>query len=275
MELKMINGRYCERRLAEAWDRDVPLRHLELATQFDSAYYLLVEHIASTILASGDAKKTQILDVGCGLGVLTSYLAEQGHTVTGIDISRASIVQAQSDYGRNANFRVGNVAHLPHDLLRRFDVVVANMVWHNYPHLNAIVAGCGAALKRGGSIVAAVAEPKSYLLKQGVSHRYDVPRRFNFPLRHAYCCGSHTPVPYYHRPVETYLEKLRQNHFVDISVDSSVGNYLGNDVVTFVGSVAAEYEASHELSKQSHSRGRKATRRSRVVSRGCTHGALA
>lgn len=276
MKLPVGKPRLRERRLAEAWDRDASLRHFELTTRHDNAYYILIERIA-LLYEHQVTIGARILDVGCGLGVLAFYLAEQHHTVTGIDISRVSIAQAQSDFGASATFRVANVVRLPGDLLRCFDVVVASMIWHNHPNLNALVAGCRAALKNGGFIIATVAEPKSYLIKQGVRHKYDTPRRFEFPLRHAYCCGTHTPVPYYHRPIDLYLETLRRNRFVDIDIasDALMGESSRNDVVTFVGSAAAGYDTPRERSKQSDQRRQAVRQSSRIVPRGSTEGAPA
>jgi len=249
---KIVQHRLIDRRLAEAWDRDVALRHVELAAHIDVAYYALIERIAAVIRASyGDS--ANILDVGCGLGVLTARLANQGYKVTGIDISRRSIVQARSDFGRVASFRVANVSRLPRDLTRRFDVVVACMVWHNHPRLDAVVAGCRAALKDNGSLVATVAEPQSYLIKQGVHHRYETPKRFDFPLRHTHCCGTHMPVPYYHRPVKSYFTALRRNCFEGVSIasDAAVSLLPQNDVVTFIGSATSRRNTTPALERES------------------------
>ena len=239
--LATVHGRAIDRRLAEAWDRDVPLRHVELSTKYDVAYYALTQRIAATIDACTRNSGLEILDVGCGLGVLSATLAEQGHRVTGIDISQESIARAHLDFGHCAKFRVENVLRLPHEFFGTFDVVVACMVWHNYPHLDDVVAGCRRALKEGGFLVAAVVEPASYLVKHGLPHRYDVERRFDLPLRHTHCCGTHAPVPYYHRPVSAYVRALQRNHFPDAYVVSNAieSELPENDVITFAGTAAA------------------------------------
>jgi SAM-dependent methyltransferase len=239
-----------DHKIAEAWDRDVDLRHIELSTKYDVAYYALVSRISAAIRTAHRDGAAAILDAGCGLGVLSANLAEQGHKVTGIDLSRRAILQAQLDFGRSARFRVANIARLPRDLSRGFDVVVASMVWHNHPRLGAMVAGCRSALRENGVLIATIAEPRSYLAKQGMDHRYDVPRRFNFPLRHAQCCGTHAPVPYYHRPIEAYLHALSQNHFGDIAIASAEPDdqIARNDVVTFIGHAVTDKQPGRDTS---------------------------
>lgn len=47
------------------------------------------------LVESGDLAPCNALDVGCGLGYYSIYLAQQGFTVTGIDISPTAVLQAQ------------------------------------------------------------------------------------------------------------------------------------------------------------------------------------
>lgn len=58
-----------------------------------------------------------MLDVGCGTGTLTRFLAARGHRVTGIDISTRAIERAQEAHGTDerdldVEFRVGDVLAL-------------------------------------------------------------------------------------------------------------------------------------------------------------------
>lgn len=58
-------------------------------------YYLTIKHIRS-VLAIGKKPKLDIVDFGCGVGTIDFYLAEKGHSVTGIDISKDAIQIANS-----------------------------------------------------------------------------------------------------------------------------------------------------------------------------------
>lgn len=62
-------------------------------------------------------KGTKVLDVGCGLGTQTRFMAQRGATPTGIDISQTAISKAReqllSEKDTIANFIVGDVCKMP------------------------------------------------------------------------------------------------------------------------------------------------------------------
>jgi len=77
------------------------------------------------------------LDIGCGIGTNSIYLAKQGHVVTGVDISHQMISAA-----RTAATKIGLDAHpqfICHDFCdwcptdREFDLVVATAFVHLFP----------------------------------------------------------------------------------------------------------------------------------------------
>lgn len=72
----------------------------------------------------------RVLDVGCGTGTLSILLAEQGHEVTGIDIS-PQMIEIACQKARAASvtidLRVGDAAD-PHVDPKSFDVVLARHV---------------------------------------------------------------------------------------------------------------------------------------------------
>ena len=74
----------------------------------------------------------EVLDVGCGTGENSLYLASQGLTLLGVDFSRTAIEQAQtkaSQKNSRAQFRVGNALRL--GLLKKtFDCVLDSALFH-------------------------------------------------------------------------------------------------------------------------------------------------
>jgi len=60
------------------------------------------------------AKRGLIVEVGCGPGHVTRYLAERGAVVEGIDLSPAMIEEAQASHPGIA-FRVADMFELPYD----------------------------------------------------------------------------------------------------------------------------------------------------------------
>jgi SAM-dependent methyltransferase len=74
----------------------------------------------------------QVLDAGCGLGDNAIYLAQRGHTVTGVDSSPTGIEQARARAaaaGVKVNFEVADATELT-GLGRLFDTVVDSALYH-------------------------------------------------------------------------------------------------------------------------------------------------
>ncbi|MFO7967808.1 MAG: class I SAM-dependent methyltransferase [Archaeoglobaceae archaeon] len=82
------------------WDSDEPSTHL-------------VEVIESGEVTPGTGKA---LDICCGKGTEAVYLAEEGFTVSGIDVSAEAIKMAKEkaeSVNVDVDFRVGDVLHMP------------------------------------------------------------------------------------------------------------------------------------------------------------------
>jgi 2-polyprenyl-3-methyl-5-hydroxy-6-metoxy-1,4-benzoquinol methylase len=117
------------------------------------------EHPTSILdlaLSSGWMKPgDRVLEVGCGLGTNTEWLARNGLDVTAVDLSRAAIRHA-----RRRLHKKGLTARLyPADLLRGlderpFDVVLDRATLHSFPQGTtraSFAAHLGELVKPGGS----------------------------------------------------------------------------------------------------------------------------
>lgn len=76
-----------------------------------------------------------VLEVGCGIGVLTSYLAEKYQwDVTGIDLDPEQLDRAKKEYGENKKLRFieADATKLPFEK-NEFDLVLSFDVLHHIP----------------------------------------------------------------------------------------------------------------------------------------------
>ncbi|MGW7042954.1 class I SAM-dependent methyltransferase [Streptomyces avermitilis] len=94
-----------------------------------------------------------VLDLGCGTGSLSLLASEQGHRVTGVDLSPAMVGLARAKAaGRDAAFLVGDAAAPPVGE-ERFDVVlVRHVLWTLPDPGRALRRWCG-LLRPGGRLV--------------------------------------------------------------------------------------------------------------------------
>lgn len=73
-----------------------------------------------------------VLDVGCGLGDNAVYLARQGHSVTGLDISPTALITAErraADAGVTVRFAVADATELE-GYTAAFDTIVDSGMYH-------------------------------------------------------------------------------------------------------------------------------------------------
>ncbi|WP_435284469.1 class I SAM-dependent methyltransferase [Streptomyces koelreuteriae] len=94
-----------------------------------------------------------VLDLGCGTGSLSLLASEQGHQVTGVDLSPAMVTLAREKLaGRDAVFLVGDAAAPPIGE-RRFDAVLVRHVLWALPDPGRALRHWAGLLRPGGRLV--------------------------------------------------------------------------------------------------------------------------
>ncbi|MFF3939389.1 class I SAM-dependent methyltransferase [Streptomyces phaeofaciens] len=94
-----------------------------------------------------------LLDLGCGTGSLSLLAAEQGHRVTGVDLSPAMIGLARAKLaGRDAAFLVGDAAAPPVGE-QRFDTLLVRHVLWTLPDPARVLRHWRGLLRPGGRLV--------------------------------------------------------------------------------------------------------------------------
>ena len=116
--------------IKERWDRNAQRYdnlpgHGFLIEEEEEGWKDLLPRVVGT-------EKLNVLDVGCGTGVLSLLLSRMGHTVTGIDIS-IGMLQRAKDRANSLNliidFRIGDAEDLPFED-EFFDMVInRHLLW--------------------------------------------------------------------------------------------------------------------------------------------------
>lgn len=113
----------------------------------------------SIVNASKINSRSTVVDVGCGTGFLTQYVAMQTRgrgKVVGVDLSSSMLGVAKANLSKlglleSVEFRVGDAENLPVE--DNFaDAVVGNMVLHHCPRPKRAISEMARILKRGGRL---------------------------------------------------------------------------------------------------------------------------
>ncbi len=114
-------------------------------------------------------KGKQVLDVGCGGGILSDAMARAGATVTGIDLAGKSLKVAQlhalESQTPNVSYREISAEALAAETPAQFDVVTCMEMLEHVPDPASIVKACATLVKPGGWVFFSTLNrnPKSFL----------------------------------------------------------------------------------------------------------------
>ncbi|HSX03830.1 MAG TPA: bifunctional 2-polyprenyl-6-hydroxyphenol methylase/3-demethylubiquinol 3-O-methyltransferase UbiG [Rhabdochlamydiaceae bacterium] len=95
-------------------------------------------------------RSCSILDIGCGGGFLTNYLAKKGHRVSGVDLSEKSLsIAKKSDTTQSAEYFLASAYELPFPE-ESFDVVSAMDLLEHVEKPELVIKEASRVLKKGG-----------------------------------------------------------------------------------------------------------------------------
>jgi len=101
-----------------------------------------------------DIAGKQVLDVGCGGGILADSMARKGATVTGIDLSSKALGVAQlhalEAATPNVSYEEISAEDLARDRPETFDVVTCMEMLEHVPDPSSVVRACHMLVKPGG-----------------------------------------------------------------------------------------------------------------------------
>ena len=97
----------------------------------------------------------QVLDVGCGGGLLSEAMAVAGARVTGLDLAEDALTVARAhaaEAGVAVDYQLAEVGTCVADRAGTFDVVTCLEMLEHVPDPEAVIAACAQALRPGGHL---------------------------------------------------------------------------------------------------------------------------
>lgn len=115
-----------------------------------------------------DLRKANVVDVGCGGGILTESMERAGASVSGIDMADGPLTVAklhQAESGTNIDYRLMTAEALAAESPGKFDIVTCLEMLEHVPDPTAIVRSCAELVRPGGQVFFSTINrtPKSFV----------------------------------------------------------------------------------------------------------------
>ena len=135
-------------------------------------FYLL--SVIDGVLKKSFCKKA--LDVGCGTGTISLYLANRGLSVDGVDISKLAIKSAKKNsdnfnLSRKTNFVIKDIQK--GEINGSYDLIVISEVLEHLKNDNKVLLNLIKLLKKNGKIIISVPSANAPLFKLGLLKKFD------------------------------------------------------------------------------------------------------
>jgi 2-polyprenyl-6-hydroxyphenyl methylase / 3-demethylubiquinone-9 3-methyltransferase len=113
-------------------------------------------------------KGKNVLDVGCGGGILSESMAEKGAKVMGIDLGEKALKVAELhslESGIAVNYQLISVETLAEQQPESFDVITCLEMLEHVPNPSSVIAACSKLVKPQGHVFFSTINrnPKAYL----------------------------------------------------------------------------------------------------------------
>ena len=143
---------------AEWWDVNGKFKPLHMFNPIRIEYILnqICEHFNKDKEKKNFLKDLDILDIGCGGGLISEPMARLGANVTGIDASEKN-VKIASAHSKESKLKIKYINTSPEQFVdnKKFDIILNLEVVEHVDNLNLYLNSCGKLLKSGGLIFTA------------------------------------------------------------------------------------------------------------------------
>lgn len=204
--------------IASEWDKIAHLRYQQITNGQDVSF----EHVLlpSILSLSAHSDHSQIIDVGCGIGVLSEFLFQKSSRLVGVDLSLENIQIARQRLKHNeqTSFIQATIEDYARDVDNRFTLAVANMTLMTGLSLTAMVKAVHKVLVPDGHFIFTITHPCFWPLYWGYAEEdwfdYNKEIIIEAPFKITLDSNQNLVTTHIHRPLENYIKALHTAGFV-------------------------------------------------------------
>lgn len=204
------------------WDNNAHKRHQQILDGRDFSFdKVLLPTFIKLLKGIKNVKSCNVLDVGCGSGILAYKLSKQVGRIAGIDPSRKSIEIANYEYRKlqKIEFHCSTVDKFRGK--RKFDVAISNMTVQAIKNIGQVFSSVSRLLKDSGLFIFSIPHP-CFWISYRKTIGLDEYKNYSYNKNSAHAITFSisndrnplpSPVPLYHRRIEYYSTQLSMAGF--------------------------------------------------------------
>jgi len=150
-------------------------KYSKVISHNDCTYYWTIRQLDTALSLFPKDKKLKILDVGCGVGTIDLFLAAQGHSVKGIDISQKAIdicTHAKKETGlKGVEFVCTSVEEMK--VTETFDLIICSEVIEHVKQDQKLLNMLSTRLKKNGVLLLTTPSLNAPLYRLGYLRDFD------------------------------------------------------------------------------------------------------
>ena len=165
----------------------------------------------------------KILEIGCGTGHMAQALINVLNPTLFIALDESKeMIQLARKVNRDVGIEILEVDYLNFSSVHKFDLIYSHMCLQTIEEIEAVIEKSSKLLTKNGYFIFSIPHPCFYNLYKGIfpeeSFEYKRKTKTFFELTITNSSQKSNPIPYIHRPLETYFNIVGA-HFQKIQLE--------------------------------------------------------
>lgn len=202
--------------VVKEWDQLADLRNMQILNRIDVSYLdVIIPHLLGM---HNFNNQESILDIGCGTGIVVSFLKNKFKKYVGVDFSYRMIQHAKKNCEgiENVTFMHESIETALKTCKKEFTVVISNMTFMDVFNLDEILSLLNKSLVPGGKLLISITHPYFWPEYKGYNNESWFNYNETLIIESPFVISSYQSElvsTLIHRPMHLYLSSLIRHNF--------------------------------------------------------------